>query len=124
MKIADANYYLRYLLKDNIKQYEIAKELLECNEVYLPVEVLCEIIYVLEKVYKVGRVEICDSLGLLLQQMEIKVASDEAIENALILYKEIRLDFVDCLLAAYSKINGDDIYSFDERLAKAIARFE
>jgi predicted nucleic-acid-binding protein len=124
MKIANTNVYLRYLLRDNTKHYETARDLLESTEVYLPVEVLCEIIYVLERVYKINRVEICDNLALLLQDMNIVLPIREVVMESLILYKDTKLAYVDCLLASYSKVNGDEIYTFDEKLAKTVASFK
>ena len=50
MQIVDANVVLRYLLKDNDDLYEKAKNILEQQDVFVPYEVMAEIIYVLEKV--------------------------------------------------------------------------
>ncbi|QSQ10284.1 hypothetical protein H0A61_02685 [Koleobacter methoxysyntrophicus] len=50
MKIVDANIVLRYLLDDAEELSEKAAEILENNEVFLPNEVIAEVVYVLEKV--------------------------------------------------------------------------
>jgi len=62
MKIADANIVLRYLLNDIEDQSEKAAELLENNEVFIPNEVIAEIVYVLEKVYRLENAEISSAL--------------------------------------------------------------
>ena len=46
MKIVDANIVLRYLLNDAEDLSEKAIELLENNDVFIPNEVIAEIVYV------------------------------------------------------------------------------
>jgi len=53
MIIVDANIVLRYLLNDTENLSEKAADILENNNVFLLNEVIAEIVYVLEKVYKV-----------------------------------------------------------------------
>ncbi len=55
MKIADANIVLRYLLNDKEGLVEKATDILEKKEVFIPNEVIAEVVYVLEKVYNVRR---------------------------------------------------------------------
>lgn len=49
MIIADANVYLRYLLNDVDELSSKARSIVDVEQLYLPIEVLCEIVYVLEK---------------------------------------------------------------------------
>lgn len=121
MKIADANIFLRYLINDNEQAFRQAKEMLENNDVFLPVEVLCEIVYVLQKVYQIDRAEIQHALGSLIEQPGISIQNRDVVGFALRLFKSSKLDFVDCLLVGYSKVNGDTIYTFDEKLHKHIS---
>ena len=59
MKIADANTILRFLLKDNQDQYEEATKVFDSNEqIYVPSEIIAEVVYVLQKVYSISREEI------------------------------------------------------------------
>ena len=53
MALIDANYILRYLLRDNEEQFLIVKEVIENDDISLPDFILAEIVYVLEKVYNV-----------------------------------------------------------------------
>ena len=62
MLIVDANIVLRYLLIDNVEMAEKAAEIIENNNVFLPFEVVAEVVYVLEKVYQIERTEICRSI--------------------------------------------------------------
>ncbi|MCP5061885.1 MAG: type II toxin-antitoxin system VapC family toxin [Ignavibacteriae bacterium] len=59
MKNLDANVILRYLLKDNQLLFEKAVDIIENNEVLLTNVIIAEIVYVLEKVYKIPKNKIC-----------------------------------------------------------------
>lgn len=52
MKIIDANIILRYLLKDNLELHQKSIDIIENQQLFLPNEIIAEIVYVLEKVYK------------------------------------------------------------------------
>jgi len=53
MILIDANIILRYLLK--------AADIIESQEVNAPIEVICEVVYVLLKVYQIPKQEISGS---------------------------------------------------------------
>ena len=116
MKIVDANIVLRYLLNDTKDLADKATEILENNVVFIPNEVMAEIVYVLEKVYKVERKVIYSSLMELLEYKNIEVSDFSLINEALAVYSERKLDFVDTLLYAYNKIADHEIYTFDKKL--------
>ena len=116
MKIADANIILRYLLNDNEDLSEKAAAIIENNEILLPNEVIAEIVYVLEKVYKVKNEEISDILLELFKYTNIIVNDIEVLEEAFLLFGKRRLDFVDTLLYAYNKAKGYQVYTFDKKL--------
>lgn len=67
MNIVDANIILRYLLQDAHHFLEQAREKIEDQFIFIPNEVLAEVVYVLEKVYKVDRIHIFESLQNLLE---------------------------------------------------------
>jgi len=56
MVIVDANIVLRYLLDDHPVLSPKAADILEQHSVTLPIEAACEVVYVLQKVYKVGEI--------------------------------------------------------------------
>jgi predicted nucleic acid-binding protein len=51
MGVVDANIILRYLLDDHEELSPKAEEILEQKTVTLPIEVACEVVYVLQKVW-------------------------------------------------------------------------
>jgi predicted nucleic-acid-binding protein len=116
MKIVDANIILRYLLNDHDDLSAKAATIIENNKVLLPNEVVVEVVYVLEKVYRVKNDEICDTLLELFKYDNIDVDDIEILEEALILFGKRRLDFVDTLLYAYNKVKGYQVYTFDKKL--------
>jgi tRNA-dihydrouridine synthase len=77
---------------------------------------IAEVVYVLEKVYKVERVHIFDSLRNLLSYSNISVHDKNILIEALKVYSEIKIDFVDSLLFAYSKIGRHTVFTFDKKL--------
>lgn len=79
-------------------------------------EVLCEMVYVLEGFYKATRKELRDSLSGFLDLVECE--NPPLLREALSLYSEQgKLDFVDCLILARHRLNGDDVATFDKPLA-------
>lgn len=69
MKIVDANIILRYLLNDTEELAMKATDIIENNKVLAPNEVIAEIVYVLEKVYKVKNDELSETLTELFQKL-------------------------------------------------------
>jgi predicted nucleic acid-binding protein len=63
MKIVDANVVLRYLLADVPTLFTRSEQILENETVYLPFEVLAEVVYVLDNVYEVPRPKISEPLA-------------------------------------------------------------
>ncbi|NLC08258.1 MAG: type II toxin-antitoxin system VapC family toxin [Syntrophomonadaceae bacterium] len=120
MKIVDANIILRYLLNDTEELAVKALEILENNEVFVPNEVIAEIVYVLEKVYKVKNDEISDALKALFEYGNIEADDLEVLNEALNLYGSRKLDFVDTLLYAYHKVKNYEVYTFDKKLNKLL----
>ena len=120
MTIVDANIVLRYLLSDVDGLFVRSREIIENEKIYLPFEVIAEIVYVLEKVYKVDRKEIADSLIGILKYPNIETMDFEVVAVALTCYDESRIDFVDSLLFGYRKVRGYTIRSFDKKLNKIL----
>jgi len=113
----DANIVLRFLLADNKEMFEVANKIMHKN-VYLSNEVMAEIIYVLEKYYKFKRKIIFEKIYSLMNADNVFNFDKQFVLKALEIYNDSRLDFVDCLLCAYSEI--DEIATFDKKLLKCI----
>ena len=120
MVYCDANIILRYLLRDNSEQYNISADIIEKKDIFLLNEVTAEIVYVLLKVYSVEKKKICSVLKKLFHNRNFNFYSKEVILKALEIFSGNALDYVDCILCAYSIIEQRDILSFDKKLVSMI----
>lgn len=66
--------------------------------------------------YHIERNDICNFIHSLLD--DISCSESDCVLNAVDIYADTSLDFVDCLLIAYHKINRENIFSFDKKLNK------
>ena len=115
----DTNYIIRYLVNDNIKMAEIAEEILTTKNIFISNEILAEVVYVLFGVYKISKEEISNQLLELISFENISVSNMKIIQRTFEIFKIKNLDFVDCLLCAYSI--QDEIVTFDKQLTKCIS---
>jgi predicted nucleic-acid-binding protein len=120
MAIVDANYILRYLLNDIDEQSQEAARIIEDEKVTVLYEVIAEVVYVLQKVYSVERTKIAEGVTMILNYDNVTISSPKVIKKALNEYSSSKLDFVDCILFAYSYIHGEVIHTFDKKLNRLI----
>ena len=116
MKIVDTNVILRYLLNDVDELVVKAAVILENDHIFIPVEIIAEVVYVLEKVYKTERDEIANSIKGLGRYKNIEMNEREIVYRAMDYYESKRLDFIDCLLLAYHTVKDIEIETFDRKL--------
>jgi predicted nucleic-acid-binding protein len=120
MLIVDANIVLRYLLLDHAEQSEKAAEIIENNQVFIPFEVVAEVVYVLEKLYQIERAEICRSIKKLFDDDNTHTYDSDILKKALEIFSAKKIDFVDTLLCGYSLVRGDEVKTFDKKINKYI----
>ena len=116
----DTNYIIRYFVNDNVEMADIAEKILTTKDIFISNEILAEVVYVLSGVYKISKPDISDQLTELMTFDNISVSDKRVIKQAFDIFKHENLDFVDCLLCAYS--DRDKIMTFDKKLNKCIAR--
>ena len=121
MVILDTNAILRYILQDNQTMAEEVELLLSCESCFIPVEVIAEIVYVLSKVYSVERDVIAKTVIGLTNVSNITVAQRNVVLHALRVYSSTTLDFVDCLLIGYAKVDGYTVFTFDRKLRRFLS---
>jgi len=120
MLYVDANIILRYILNDHAELSSRAKKIIEENIVETPIEVLCEVVFVLDRVYSINRKDIADTLLDFYSSTKCSLPHREAVISGIELYGGKNLDFVDCLLAGYQKAENIVIFTFDEKLEKLL----
>ena len=118
-KLIDANVILRYLLADDEKMAETAQVAMQEGAFTIP-SVIAEVVYVLNGVYRTERPKIASVLVRLLD--EVSIEDKEVVGYGLTLYGKTKLDFVDCLLIARNRVLGDEVLTFDKKMACWLAR--
>ena len=113
MKLIDANVILRFLLRDNVEMAEISKEVIK-NGAYTRTEIIAEVVYVLESVYDMSRNDISEFLVAALKV--IKIEDKDAFIKAVDIYKDTKLDFVDCIIIGRNHVLREEVFSFDKKL--------
>ncbi len=122
MVIVDANAILRYILMDNLEMANKVEKLIEENKICVKYEVIAEVIYVLEKVYKISREKIVGGLNIFINLENIKIDSPKVLALALNTYKNVKIDFVDTLLYSYKAVENIDVFTFDKKLNTLISK--
>jgi predicted nucleic-acid-binding protein len=124
--MCDTNYVIRYLVNDDPVLFEHAKDFFDevysgRREVRLLESVLVECVYVLEKFYTVPRAKIADTLIGFLNYKGVVCERKNDLAEALLFYKEGKLDIGDCILVAFSHSHRAALKSFDKALLKKYA---
>ena len=115
MQLIDTNVILRFILNDNNEMAKCAAEVI-ASGAYTKPEVIAEVVYVLKSVYSTPKDKIASIVCGLSDIIQIE--NSDCVIYAINLFSNVSLDFVDCLLIAYHKINGENIFSFDKKLNK------
>ena len=123
MKVLDANVILRFLVRDNEELFKKAENILKKaeegkEEYFVPQSVIAEVVYVLQKVYKVPRNEINFAIQSLICMKGLIIQDIETIKIALLIYSSTNLNFIDSLICAMAKKLNVEIASFDKDLLK------
>lgn len=119
--LLDANVVLRYLLNDDPAQTDAVRPVFAAlrsgEKASLLLEsVLAECVYILLDYYDVPKAEVVANLDDILRYPGIVNHDKADLREALKIFNENPLDFVDCILVAKSRIGELDLISFDEKL--------
>ena len=122
MVILDTNSILRFVLKDNVEMSDIVKKTINEQPCFIPIEIVAELVYVLTKVYKIDRVLVANTLKDFFELSNVNLLKYEVVNFALNLFANTKLDFVDSLLIAYSKIENYEVLTFDKEVKKYLLK--
>ena len=119
----DANVLIRYFVKDDPIQTPSAIKLIyslsPSHQGWVGLVALAELIWVLNRVYKLKKAEIGAILAKLLASKELVVEQKEMADVALQHYLAGGADFPDCLIAVSAKAAGcTRTVTFDRRAAR------
>ena len=118
MVIFDTNMILRYLLNDEQDMAEKAEQYLNTGDVFVSIEVIAEVVYVLKGLYAMARDIIVDTVKGFLDLVSCQEM--DVLQVALDTYGDRNLDFVDCVLYGYHAVKGAEIATFDKKLLKLL----
>ena len=125
--VVDTNALLRFILKDVSQQYNQVEKLLmqaKIGKVRLVVLqiVVFELHFALLKYYHFGKVEIIEKLESFISSAYLDIESRAVFLEALKVYRNTSISFVDCFLAAKAKKESCTLFTFDKDLRKLMAQ--
>ena len=124
MKAIDTNILIRFLVGDDELQakkvYSIFKKTeSEKKELFVPLLVVLEMIWVLESVYDISRTELLDSISDLLLMPIFKFDQQSALQQLVHSAQGNKYDLSDLLIAHSAKVNGcEAVITFDKKASK------
>jgi predicted nucleic-acid-binding protein len=118
--ILDTNALLRFITGDNIEKCQKVSELIDSNDCIVPIEVIAEAVYNLEKFYLHPRRLIADEIKDFITIKEDLVVEENVIRHGCNTFASTNLDFIDCLLIAYANVKGNPVFTFDNDLNKKL----
>jgi predicted nucleic-acid-binding protein len=124
----DTNVLIRYLVQDDPDQAARAAHLVEARCTveepgFVSRIVLCEIVWVLDSVYRQGRAEIAAILDRLLRVAALEIEDLGLALSALLLYRDGGGDFADALLGLVNQRRGCTATATFDRQAARLEEF-
>lgn len=120
----DTNVLIRYLIRDDQRQYEQARRLIERESgkgepVMVSLLVLLESEWVLRSRYELPKAEIVAAFSAMLDTADIAFDDEQSVEHAMYIWKESSADFADCLIdARHLRLGCNATATFDSRALK------
>jgi len=117
--VIDANIILRFLTNDVPSKAAACEALLlrleaGQEEVYLPDLVIADIVWTLEKFYRVDKKRIKEMITPILAAKGMTCSSKGRVLSALVIYTKKNIDWTDAFIAAQMIESGQsEIYSYD-----------
>ena len=118
----DTNVLVRYLTRDDPKQFQEASALLlglekHQRSAHLSSVTLCETVWVLARAYKIGRAQIVATLDQLLDTSLFNIDDKDVVREAVDLYRAGKGDFADYLVGVRARNAGcTTMATFNEAL--------
>lgn len=122
----DTSVILRLLIKDDDNKRKSAEKLLreaknEGITLYLLPVAVMEIVFVLEKIYKLNRKTIREMVEAILNTPELRIEMEDVFKKALETYELKNIKFADALMGYWGLEKGFSIvYTYDEKDFKRI----
>ena len=120
----DTNILVRFLVRDDKKQAEaVYRRFLQAEksgeQLFVPLLVLLETLWVLESVYELSRTDILCAIEDLLHLPILQFETDEVVVTFLSDAKITKTDLADILIGCSAKSNGNEaIITFDKKASR------
>ena len=124
MKGIDTNILVRFLIGDNEQQakkvYNIFKKAeSEKDELFVPLLVVLELIWVLESVYEISRADILDSIREFLLLPILRFEHKSVLQQFTLSAQANKYDLADLLIAHSAKMQGcETVLTLDKKVSK------
>ena len=124
MKGIDTNILVRFLTGDDEQQakkvYNIFKKAeSEKDELFVPLLVVLELIWVLESVYEISRADILDSIREFLLLPILRFEHKSVLQQFTLSAQANRYDLADLLIAHSAKMQGcKTVLTFDKKVSR------
>lgn len=118
----DTNVLVRYLTRDDPAQYAKAAALIEAGverdeRFVVSTAVLCELVWVLESVYRYARSEIAGVLERILATAQFEIERQDDARHALDDFRRTKADFSDALIGrVHRSLGARETVTFDRRV--------
>ena len=127
VSLIDTNIIIRYLVDEAgdhlVRSQEVMKKIRNNRlHVHILGEVVMEVIFVLNKQYKVPLADIVDALKNILNFRGVVNEEKIILIEALNVMREKNIDYVDALICTKTKLQGYDWISFDADLVRHCPR--
>jgi predicted nucleic-acid-binding protein len=126
----DTNVIIRYLTQDDEGQSKKANQIIENginsnHNFWISQLTFCEVVWVLERSYKLKKTKIIDILSKILETEHLIIENESIVEQALEDYKQHSISFSDCLIGQFNK-HHDCLftYTFDVKAANKLSTFK
>lgn len=122
----DTNVLVRYLVKDDVRQAEIAADAIKNTitsdgRCFINHIVLCELAWVLESAYGCTKKEIAGALEKILMTRQFEIESKDILHHALNDYSSGRGDLADYLIGRINQAEGcSTTLTFDRELKNSV----
>ena len=121
----DTNILVRYITQDDELQSGVATEFIEnyCsngNKIFVNHLVICELVWVLKKCYKLSKPKTITVIEHILQISQFSIENAQVVWQALTDYKRGSADFADYVVGRTNTFNNcDETVTFDKKSGKS-----
>ena len=122
--VVNANVLLRYLIRDDERQFAVAKPyfISKAHNLYLPIHVLCEVVWLMKNILKIPRHIIIQTLLDLISSSNF--CTDKQSFDKGMVFLQNGGDFADGVIADFAcRIDNAILLTFDKNGSKTANKF-